>query len=57
MPTIVPIPGAVKAAGVTENLAGIKLDESELAEIQQVLDRIPVTGARYGGPLAELTHL
>lgn len=57
LPTIIPIPGAVKAARVTENLAHIKLNESELAEIQQVLDRIPVTGDRYGGPLAKLMNL
>ena len=44
LPTIIPIPGAVKPPRVVENLAPIKLNDSELAEIQEVLDRIPITG-------------
>ena len=57
LPSIIPIPGAVKPSRVVENLAPIKLNDSELAEIQEVLDRIPITGERYGGPLAKLMNL
>ncbi|KAL6719445.1 hypothetical protein ACLMJK_003685 [Lecanora helva] len=57
LPTIIPIPGATKPARVFENLAQVKLSDSELAEIQQVLDKIPISGERYGGPLAKLMSL
>ena len=57
LPTIIPIPGATKPARVVENLAQIKLNDSELAEIQEVLDKIPISGERYGGPLAKLMNL
>ncbi|MCJ1458450.1 Pyridoxine 4-dehydrogenase [Mycoblastus sanguinarius] len=57
LPTIVPIPGATKPPRVVENLAQIQLNDTELAEIDEIIGRIPVTGDRYGGPLANLMDL
>ena len=57
LPIIIPIPGATKPARVVENLAQIKLNDSELAEIEEVLNKIPISGERYGGPLAKLMNL
>lgn len=57
LPTILPIPGATKPSRVVENLAPIHLNDIELAEIENILSRIPVTGERYGGPLAKLMNL
>ena len=57
LPIIIPIPGATKLARVVENLAQIKLNDSELAEIEEVLNKIPISGERYGGPLAKLMNL
>ena len=57
LPTIVPIPGATKPPRVVENLARIQLNDTDLAEIDEILNRIPVTGDRYGGPLANLMNL
>ena len=57
MGTIVPIPGATKVERVEENLAEVELSEGELAELQEMLDKIPIEGGRYGGPLAKLCNL
>lgn len=57
LPTIVPIPGATKPPRVVENLARIQLNDNDLAEIDRILSRIPITGDRYGGPLAKLMSL
>ena len=57
LPTIVPIPGATKPPRVVENLAQIQLDDNDLGEMDEILGRIPVTGDRYGGPLAKLMNL
>ena len=56
LPTILPLPGATKVSRVLENLADIKLSQSEVDEIQQTLDRLPIQGARYGGELAKLSE-
>lgn len=57
LPIIVPIPGATKPERVVENLAHIQLNETDLAEIDKILNQIPITGDRYGGPLAKLMNL
>lgn len=47
MPTIIPIPGGSTRDKVTQNLQGIpRLDETEMAEIDEILKRNPVVGAR-----------
>lgn len=50
----VPLPGASKVEQVVQNCADVELSESDLAEIQKLLDTFPVAGARYGGPLEDL---
>ncbi|CAF9924100.1 Pyridoxine 4-dehydrogenase [Imshaugia aleurites] len=54
LPTIVPIPGATKPSRVVENLAQIQLDDADLAEIDEILSRIPIAGARYPAQMARL---
>jgi pyridoxine 4-dehydrogenase len=45
----IPIPGSTKAERVVENCRPAELTDEEMAEIQSVLDAIPVSGLRYGG--------
>lgn len=48
MPTIVPIPGGTTKDKVTQNLQGVpRLDESEMAEIRELLSQNQIVGARY----------
>ena len=54
LPTIVPNPGATKPSRVVENLAQIQLDDADLAEIDEILSRIPIAGARYPAQMARL---
>ncbi|KAF2967704.1 hypothetical protein GQX73_g5887 [Xylaria multiplex] len=44
---VLPIPGAVKASRVEENSKEIELTDTELAELQQALDKYQVVGLRY----------
>lgn len=53
---IIPIPGAEKPEWVVENCADIKLDEDDLQKLDQVLDRIPIQGGRYGEAEAKLSE-
>lgn len=48
--SIVPIPGTTKLHRLEENLGGasIGLTDGDLAEIGEILSRLPVTGERYG---------
>ena len=48
-PWIAPIPGTTKLHRLEENLGGAKVDlfAAELREIAEVLDQVPVQGARY----------
>jgi pyridoxine 4-dehydrogenase len=46
-PTIVPIPGATTVNRVSENMKEIRITDEELADIEKILDTIPVEGARY----------
>lgn len=52
---IVPIPGTTKPARLTENLAATQLilTAKELKQINQLLDQIPIKGARYPAALQE----
>lgn len=54
---IVPIPGTKKLPRLEENLGGadVRFTEMELAEIQERLSAIPITGARYPKEQERLT--
>lgn len=48
MPTIIPIPGGTTSDKVTQNLQGVpRLTDEEMAEIDAILDKNEVVGARY----------
>jgi pyridoxine 4-dehydrogenase len=43
----IPIPGSRRVDKVVENCRDIELDAEDLAEIQMLLESLPVAGARY----------
>ncbi|KUI71380.1 Pyridoxal reductase [Cytospora mali] len=43
----IPIPGSTKAERVAENCRDVDLSQQDLAEVQQLLDELPVEGGRY----------
>ncbi|KAI8957486.1 Aldo/keto reductase [Daldinia sp. FL1419] len=45
----IPIPGSTRAERVIENTKAAELSDEDLAEIQKILDTLPVSGERYGG--------
>ncbi|KAF7594129.1 Pyridoxine 4-dehydrogenase [Aspergillus hancockii] len=47
MPTIIPIPGGTTADKVTQNLQAPRLTDAEMKEIDAILKRNEVVGARY----------
>ena len=47
MPVIIPIPGTTGLERVRENAVDVELSEEEMREIQGVLERNGVSGARY----------
>lgn len=51
MPTIIPIPGATTVDRVNENSKVIKLDQDEMAAIDEILAKMDVKGARYHTPV------
>ena len=58
-PWIVPIPGTRKLERLEENLAAadLALTEAELTELDQLITRIPVQGARYAEAAEARTNL
>ncbi|RAK73028.1 aldo/keto reductase family protein [Aspergillus fijiensis CBS 313.89] len=56
MPVIVPIPGARSEARVLENVQDVELTEDELEEIEVILKKYPVAGARYPPAAARLNE-
>ena len=56
MPVIIPIPGATTEKRVLENMRDVDLDAGDLKEIDAILEKAPVLGDRYGGPLAKLMN-
>ena len=56
MPFIVSIAGAGSAKRVSDNFTNVDLDEYDLEEIKNILDRHSVAGARYPGKGAELAE-
>lgn len=55
MPTLVPIPGATTSARVEENAKPAKLDESDMKELAEILDKFPIVGDRYQKEAMALT--
>lgn len=47
MPVIIPIPGASTAERVQENAREVDIADSEMAEIDAILAKFEVKGARY----------
>ncbi|MCJ1394706.1 Pyridoxine 4-dehydrogenase [Xylographa bjoerkii] len=47
MPTIIPIPGATTEARVTENMGMVRLSNSDMKEIDKILESAIVEGHRY----------
>lgn len=45
----IPIPGSTKAERVIENCKAVPLSDEEMAEVQNILNTLPVSGQRYGG--------
>lgn len=56
MPVIIPIPGATTEKRVTENMKDVRLDESDWDEIDAILKKTTVVGARYGPQTAHLMN-
>lgn len=52
----IPIPGSVKVERVIENCKPASLTDQDMAEIQNVLDTLPVSGERYGGAHQKLLN-
>ena len=47
MGTIIPIPGATTSARVKENMKPARLDEADMKELAEILDKFPIVGDRY----------
>jgi aryl-alcohol dehydrogenase-like predicted oxidoreductase len=57
-PWIVPIPGTTKLHRLEENIgaAGVQLTTSELRDMEEAAERIPVQGARYPEQMEKLSN-
>lgn len=53
---VIPIPGTVTMERLVENTTDVDLSEEDLAEIQRLLETLPVAGQRYGGRFEELLN-
>lgn len=47
MPNVIPIPGATTPERIAENMKPAKLDDDEMAALEEILKRFPPIGARY----------
>ena len=45
----IPIPGSTKIERVIENCKAASLTDEDMAEIQKILETLPISGERYGG--------
>ncbi|KAI0891096.1 Aldo/keto reductase [Annulohypoxylon nitens] len=52
----IPIPGTTKVERAIENSKAVSLSADDLAEIQRILDTLPVSGERYGGAMEKLNN-
>ena len=56
MPVIIPIPGATTQKRVIENTQDVTLSKADMEEINEILGKTEIHGARYGGPQAALAE-
>lgn len=54
LPEIIPIPGSTTEARVLENSQDVRLTEEDMKDLDTILSKFEVKGARYGGPAAKL---
>lgn len=47
LPEILPIPGATTTERIEENTKPAKLDDNDLATIDEILKKVPIIGDRY----------
>ncbi|MCJ1477624.1 Pyridoxine 4-dehydrogenase [Lambiella insularis] len=52
----IPIPGSIRIERVVENCKAAVLTDEDMAEIQKILDSLPVSGERYGGAHEKLLN-
>ena len=52
----IPIPGSTKPERVIENCKVASLTDGDMAEIQKILETLPITGERYGGAHEKLLN-
>ena len=53
----IPIPGSTKLEHVMQNTKPADLTDDEMAEIQKLLDSLPIGGERYGGAGEKLLNV
>ncbi|KAK0355648.1 hypothetical protein LTR48_000412 [Friedmanniomyces endolithicus] len=51
LPEMLPIPGATTEERVRENMVKVDLNESEMKEIDALVENADIVGDRYGGPV------
>lgn len=56
LPTIIPIPGATTEGRVIENNKDVELSAGDMKELEDILKRCVVKGARYGPAFAALEN-
>ena len=52
MPVVIPIPGATTESRIQENMQDVSLGKEDLEEIDQILGKAAVLGARYPPAIA-----
>lgn len=52
----IPIPGSIRTERIVENCKPAILTDEEMQEIQKILDRLPISGERYGGDHEKLLN-
>ena len=53
---IIPLPGAEKEEWIRENTTEIKLTPEELKELDEIVNKVPIQGMRYGGVIERLNE-
>lgn len=53
---IIPLPGAEREDWVRENCSEVRLTPEELEELEQIVNRVPIKGLRYGGEIEALNE-
>ena len=54
---VIPLPGATSVPRVEENMKIVELSDADMKDVQKILDRLPVQGARYPAHLAQMSDL